>query len=55
MSYDKNMKYPPVLRVKFCELHVVVYKYKCIFKHKIRFFRKQTYHPYGYFFLTAVS
>lgn len=26
-----------------------------IFKHKIRFFRKQTYHPYGYFFLTAVS
>lgn len=40
MSYDKNMKYPPVLRVKFCELHVVVYKYKCIFKHKIRFFRK---------------
>lgn len=25
--YDKNMKYPPVLRVKFCELHVVVYKY----------------------------
>lgn len=26
-----------------------------IFKHKIRFFRKETYHPYGYFFLTAVS
>lgn len=25
--YDKNMKYPPVLHVKFCELHVVVYKY----------------------------
>lgn len=25
--YDKNMKYPLVLRVKFCELHVVVYKY----------------------------
>lgn len=23
--YDKNMKYPPVLRVKFCKLHVVVY------------------------------
>lgn len=33
--YDKNMKYPPVLHVKFS--------------------RKQTYHPYGYFFLTAVS
>lgn len=50
--YDKNMKYPLFCVWSFANC---MWLFTNIFKHKIRFFRKQTYHPYGYFFLTAVS